>query len=143
MSGLVWEETAYTRFHAVLLTAFGVFGALLAASGILAVVMYTVARRTREIGIRIAIGAAPRQVVRLLVREMTRPLVAGLGAGLVGVYNVASLLQRQGVLFEVNRFDPAVYAALTAGLSGLAIVAAWLPARRAARIEPLVALRSE
>ena len=143
VSGLVWEETAYTRFHAALLTAFGVSAALLASTGILAVVMYMVARRTREIGIRIAIGAAPRQVVRLLVAEMTRPLVAGLAAGLVGVYNLASLLQRQGVLFEVNRFDPAVYAALTAALSGLAIFAAWLPARRAARIEPLVSLRSE
>jgi putative ABC transport system permease protein len=139
----VWDGAAYTRFHAALLTAFGVFGALLASSGILSVVMYTVSRRTREIGVRIAIGAAPRRVVRLLVREITLPLVAGLAAGLFGVYNLASLLQQQGVLFEVRRFEPELYAAVTFGLSLLAIFAAWLPARRAAVIEPMVALRSE
>ena len=143
VSGLVWDGAAYTRFHAALLTAFGVFGALLASSGILSVVMYTVSRRTREIGIRIAIGAAPQQVVRLLVREVTLPLVAGLSAGLFGVYNLASLLQQQGVLFEIRRFQPELYAAVTFGLSLLAIFAAWLPARRAAVIEPMVALRSE
>ena len=107
VNGLVWEGTAYTRFHAALLTAFGVFAALLASSGILAVVMYTVARRTREMGIRIAIGAAPRQISMLLVREM--PAVAGgLSAGLLAIYNLSRLLQRQGVLFGVSQFDPAL-----------------------------------
>jgi putative ABC transport system permease protein len=141
--GLLWESNSYTRFHAALLTIFGVFAALLATSGILAVVMYTVARRTREIGVRIAIGATPRQVVMLLVRETTRPLVVGVAAGLLAIYNLASLLQRQGVLFEVRPFDPGLYASVTVGLSVVAIVAAWLPARRAGRIDPMVALRSE
>ena len=72
-SSLVWDGAAYVRFQALLLSAFGVFAALLASSGILAVVMYTVARRTREIGMRIAIGASPHQVVSLFVREMTAP----------------------------------------------------------------------
>ena len=70
-------------------------------------------------------------------------LIGGLVAGLLGVYNLASLLQQQGVLFEVRRFEPELYAAVTCGLSLLAIFAAWLPARRAAVIEPMVALRSE
>ena len=109
VNGLVWGGTAYTRFHAALLTVFGVFAALLASSGILAVVMYTVARRTREIGIRIAVGAAPRQIAALLVREMTPALAAGLAAGLLAIYNLSHLLQRQGVLFGVSRSDPALY----------------------------------
>lgn len=142
-SGLIWDGTAYTRFHAALVTIFGVFAALLACSGILAVVMYTVARRTREIGVRIAIGAAPQQVVMLLVREMTLPTVVGLAGGLLTIYNLAYLLQRQGVLFEVRQFDPGLYAAVTVALTVLALVAAWLPARRAGRVDPMVALRAE
>jgi putative ABC transport system permease protein len=143
VNGLVWEGTAYTRFHAALLTIFGVFAALLASSGILAVVMYTVARRTREIGIRIAIGAAPRQIVLLLVREMTPSLGAGLAAGLLAIYNLSYLLQRQGVLFQVNQFDPGLYSAVTLALSALAVIAVWLPARHAGRVEPMVALKTE
>jgi putative ABC transport system permease protein len=141
--GLVWDGAAYVRFHASLLTAFGMFGVLLASSGILAVVMYTVSRRTREIGMRVAIGASPEQVVRLFVREMMLPLLGGLAAGLFGVYGIATLLQQQGVLFEVRRFEPGLYASVTLGLFLLALVAAWVPARRAAVIEPMVALRSE
>jgi putative ABC transport system permease protein len=143
VSGLIWDGTAYTRFHAALVTIFGVFAALLASSGILAVVMYTVARRTREIGVRIAIGATPHQVVMLLVREMTPPLVFGLAGGLLAIYNLAYLLQRQGVLFEVGQFAPGLYAAVTVVLAVLALLAAWLPARHAGRVEPMVALRSE
>jgi len=143
VNGLVWEGTAYTRFQAALLTIFGVFAAVLASSGILAVVMYIVARRTREIGIRIAIGAAPRQIVMLLVREMTPSVVAGLAAGLLAIYNLSYLLQRQGVLFQVNQFDPGLYSAVTLALSALALVAVWLPTRRAARVAPMVALRAE
>ena len=143
VNGLVWGGTAYTRFHAALLTVFGVFAALLASSGILAVVMYTVARRTREIGIRIAIGAAPRQIAMLLVREMTPALAAGLAAGLLAIYNLSHLLQRQGVLFGVSQSDPALYSTVTIALSVLALVAVWLPARRAGRVEPIVALRTD
>lgn len=142
-NSLVWDGATSVRFHASLLTAFGVFAALLASSGILAVVMYTVARRTREIGMRIAIGASPQQVVRLFVREMTVPLVCGLAAGLLAVYSMTTHLQQQGVLFEVRRFEPGLYAGVTLALFLLAIVAAWIPARRAALIEPMVALRSE
>jgi predicted permease len=141
--GLLWESNSYARFHAALLTVFGVFAALLATSGILAVVMYAVARRTREIGVRIAIGATPRQVVMLFVRETIRPLVGGLLAGLLLIHNLATLLQRQGVLFEVRPFDPGLYGLVTVALSVVALVAAWLPARRAGRVDPMVALRSE
>ena len=101
------------------------------------------ARRTREIGIRIAIGAAPRQIAMLLVRETTPALAAGLAAGLFAIYNLSHLLQRQGVLFGVSQVDPALYATVTVALSVLALTAVWLPARRAGRVEPMVALRSE
>jgi ABC-type antimicrobial peptide transport system permease subunit len=141
VSQLISTGNAYTRFHAALITVFGIFAALLASSGILGVVAYAVARRRREIGIRIAIGAAPRQAVTLVVREMTLPIVLGLGGGLILVYNLAFLLQRQGVLFEVQQFDPGVYGAVTLALASLVLVAAWLPARSAARIDPRAALR--
>jgi putative ABC transport system permease protein len=140
---LIWDGTAYTRFHAALVTIFGAFAALLASSGILAVVLYTIARRTREMGIRIAIGAAPQQVVMLLMREMTFPIVVGLAGGLLTIYSLANLLHRQVVLFEVRQFDPALYAVTTVALTILALVAAWLPARRAGRVDPMVALRAE
>jgi putative ABC transport system permease protein len=143
VSGLVWEGTAHTRFRAVLLTSFGAFAALLASSGILAVVMYTVARRTRELGIRVAIGAAPRQIVMLLVREMAPALVVGVAAGLLAIYNLSYLLQQQGVLFGVNQFDPTVYSVVALALCVLALLAVWLPARRTGHVAPMVALRSE
>ncbi len=142
-NNLVWDGAAHVRFHASLLTAFGVFGAVLAVSGILSAVMYTVARRRREIGMRIAIGATPQQVVRLFIRETMPPLLCGLAAGLFGVYGMTILLKQQAVLFEVGRFEPGVYAAVTLALFVLALVAAWIPACRATRIDPMVALRSE
>jgi predicted permease len=141
--GLVQDGAAYTRFHAILLTVFGVFGVLLACSGILAVVMYAVSDRTREIGVRIAIGAAPRQVVSLLVRELTWPLVGGVVAGLFTVTQLGAVLQKQNVLFAVDPLDARIYLAVVIGLSILSIMAAWLPARRAALIEPTVALRAD
>lgn len=140
---LLDQGAAYTKLHATLLTAFGTIGVLLACVGILAVVMYSVSRRTREIGLRMAIGATPNQVVRLLIRELTWPVVGGLVAGLFGVYQLAVVLQKQNVLFEVNPFEPRTYLAAVLGLSVLAVAAAWLPARRAVIIQPTEALRAD
>jgi ABC-type antimicrobial peptide transport system permease subunit len=105
--------------------------------------MYAVSDRTREIGVRIAIGAAPRQVVSLLVRELTWPLVGGVVAGLFTVTQLGAVLQKQNVLFAVDPLDARIYLAVVIGLSILSIMAAWLPARRAALIEPTVALRAD
>jgi predicted permease len=140
---LVRAGAEYVRFQALLLTAFAVFAGFLAASGILAVVMYRAARRTREIGIRIALGASPNQVVGLFVREVTLPLVCGLAGGLFGGYGMTAVLQRQEVLFEVRRFEPALYAGVALTLLVVALVATWFPARRAALMKPVMALRSE
>ena len=139
----MWDGAADVRLQASLLTAFGVLAALLAASGILAVVMYSVARRTREIGMRMAVGASSSQIVALFVREMNLPLLGGLAAGFLGVYNIATLLRQQGLLFEVRRFEPGLYASVTLAFLVVAVAAAWIPARRAAVIQPMAALRGD
>lgn len=140
---LIDAEASYTKLHAMLLTVFGFIGVFLACAGIFAVVGYSVSRRTREVGVRIAIGATPRQVVALLIRDVTWPLMGGLLTGLWGVYQVGLVLRKQNVLFEVYSFEPVIFAAAALGLSMLAITAAWLPARRAAAIQPTITLRAD
>jgi hypothetical protein len=143
VNGLAHEATTYRRFNTAILTLFGLFAALLAAAGILAVVSYAVARRTREIGVRIALGAAPRRVVLLVMRDVTPAIAIGLAAGLLAIYNLSFLLARANLLYEVRQFDVPTYAAAVATATAVAGVAAWLPARRAARVDPVVALRNE
>jgi ABC-type antimicrobial peptide transport system permease subunit len=102
---------------------------------------YSVARRTREIGIRIALGAHRTRVVRQVLRETLRLAGAGIAIGLAAAAAVGSVLG--GFLFGLTPSDPATLAAVAALLIGTALVAGFLPARRAARIEPIQALRSE
>jgi len=143
VSGLAGQATAYRRFNTVLLMLFGISAATLVAAGILAVVSYSVARRTRELGVRVALGADPGRVVRLVMREMSWPTAVGIGAGLIVITNLAHLLTRQGLLFDIGERHVPTYGAAIAVVVGIVIVAAWIPARRAARIDPVVALRTE
>ena len=122
---------------------FGLFAALLAAAGILAAVSYAVSRRTHEIGVRIALGAAPRGIIMLVMRDVAPAIAVGLAAGFVAIYNLSSLLTREGLLFEVREHDVPTYAAAAAMVIVIAGVAAWVPARRAAQVDPIVALRTE
>jgi predicted permease len=129
------------RLGSSLLGLFGLLSLALAAVGIYGVVSYAVAQRTREIGIRFALGARAGDVRALVLSQSTAPLAIGLGLGLVLGAAAARLLR--GFLYGISAWDPATFVGV-AGLLGLCgLAAAWLPARRAARIDPVVALRNE
>jgi predicted permease len=123
---------------------FSVFGGLalgLAAVGLYGVKAYSVARRTREIGIRMALGAQPGMVLRLIMGEGSVMLVTGLALGLLLAAATGKILS--GILFEVGAFDPPAFASAFIILAAATLFATWLPARRATRINPMVALRTE
>jgi putative ABC transport system permease protein len=141
METLVATATAGRRFSMALLVCFAGVALLLAAVGIYGVVTYTVSRRVREIGIRMALGAGPSAVVRLVVGRSLALVAVGAAAGLL-VAAVASGIM-QTLLFGVGRLDPWVFAGSAALLVLVAAAASALPARRAARVDPLVAIRSE
>jgi ABC-type antimicrobial peptide transport system permease subunit len=105
------------------------------------VVSYLVSQRTREIGIRVALGARKREVVRLVVGRALAPVVAGLALGAMGGVLSARILAT--LLYGVSPSDPSVIAGIVAVLGTTAMVASWIPARRAASVDPLVALRDE
>jgi ABC-type antimicrobial peptide transport system permease subunit len=114
---------------------------LLASVGVFGVFSYVVHERTREIGIRMAIGARAPQVVRLVLRSTAWATLGGLAGGLLGSLLVSGLLT--GQLYGVSRLDPTAYAIVATVLSVAATLASWLPARRATRIDPATALRVE
>ncbi len=132
---------AYPRFRALLLTAFAAFALLLATVGLSGVLRQFVVERRREISVRIAVGAAPRDIVRLIAVQAGRPVLVGLLGGLAGAVVLGRYLA--SVLYRVAPGDPTTLAVVSIVLVAAASAAAWLPARRAARVDPVVALRAE
>ncbi len=114
---------------------------MLAAFGIYAVVSYAVAQRTREVGIRIALGASPAEVRGLVVRQSAAPIVAGLAVGLALAAGAARLLA--GFLYGVPAIDPISFGAAMLVLAASGLLAAYVPARRASRIDPMAAMRTD
>jgi putative ABC transport system permease protein len=135
------ESIAGPRFRMLLITVFASVALMLAATGIYGVMAYSVAQRTHEMGLRFALGAARGDVLRLVMGQAARLAVAGIGLGLIG----SLLLTRwmSTLLFGVEPTDPTTFAAVAAGLAAIALTASALPARRAMRIDPIVALRQE
>ena len=129
------------RMAATVLGSFGVLAIVLAAIGIYGVMSYVVAGRTREIGVRIALGAARRDVLLLIIRQGMTLAVIGLGIGLLIAFGVAQLLAK--LLFGVSPADPLTFAGVSLLLALVAALACYVPARRATRVDPLVALRYE
>jgi predicted permease len=129
------------RLLSVLSSAFGAVALTLAAVGLAGLLAYTVARRSNEIGIRMALGAAPGDVVRMVLRDSLWLVGIGVAAGLPGAYAIGRALE--STLFGLEAADPATAAAALAVLGIVAALAAWLPARRAARVDPMAALRDE
>ena len=129
------------RFSASLLSLFAGIGVFIAAIGIYGVVGFLVAQRTREIGIRMAIGASPGGVLRMVLSSTARWVLAGVFAGLLASWFCARLIQ--SLLFEVREHDPRSLLFAVAVLLPVAFAAAWIPARRAMRVDPLIALRYE
>ncbi len=141
MSAVVSDATAESRFYLTLLAAFASIAVTLAAVGIYGVMSYSVSRRTHEIGIRIALGADPSSVLRLIVRQGMTLAVIGGAIGIVGAYALTRLMA--GLLFGVSPTDPATFVAVAAILCTVAFAASAIPARRATRIDALIALRSD
>jgi putative ABC transport system permease protein len=129
------------RFGAVLVGALAGFGLLLAVVGLYGVVAYSTSQRTGEIGIRMALGARPRDVARLVLGEGVEPVLAGLAVGLAGAWGGARLLGH--VLYGVSPSDPLTFVAIPVVLLAASLLGCWLPARRAALQSPLLALRRE
>jgi putative ABC transport system permease protein len=114
---------------------------LLAMVGIYGVLSFAVDRRTREIGVRMALGAGRGDLVRLVLRRGMAPAAAGMAAGWLGAFWLARLLA--SLRLEAGSAEPRLFAAVTLGLTAVAAFACWLPARRASRLDPLAALRQE
>jgi putative ABC transport system permease protein len=131
-----WRETPMR-----LLTGFSIIGLLLASIGVYGVLAYYVSQRTREIGVRAALGATGRQLATLVVKQSLLPILAGVVAGVGGSFLSGRLLQQ--FLFQVRPGDPEVIGVIVVLLIGVGLLASWLPARRAAAIDPMVALRDE
>jgi predicted permease len=129
------------RIAAALLSAFSQIALFLAALGLYGVINYSVAQRTQEIGVRLAVGAQTREVLRLIVLQGLRLAMAGIILGLAGSFALARVLTRE--LFHVSAVDPAAFGVTCVVLLSTALLASWLPARRAARVDPVIALRHE
>ena len=141
MDELGIDSTARRNFNALLLALFAGLALVLAAVGIYGVMSYTVAQRTQEIGIRTALGANPGDTVRLVLRQAFGMALVGVLAGMAASFGLMRLLTAQ--LFGVKPYDPLTFAAVPLILMAIALAAAFAPARRASRVDPLVALRHE
>jgi len=141
MDEIVAESTARSRFDMWLMTIFGGCALLLAAIGVYGLMGYSVQQRTTEIGIRMALGADGSAVRNMVLRQGMMFAVAGIALGLASSLALAQVLA--GFLFGVAPRDPAVFTLVTLILAGVAFIAVWLPARRATRLDPLIALRQE
>jgi putative ABC transport system permease protein len=137
----VAQSIARPRLSVWLLTGFSGVALLLAAVGIYGVMAYTVSQRTREIGVRMALGADPGNVKRLVVRQGMRPALLGVLVGLLAALAASRLLA--SLLYGVSAIDPVTFVLVPLFLSGVALVATYLPARRATRVLPTVALQAE
>jgi putative ABC transport system permease protein len=133
--------TAQRRFQAELLGGFALLALALAAAGIFGMMHYSVVQRTQEIGIRMALGARRASVLAMVLREGLVLAAVGVSAGVVG--SLALMRAISSILFEVTPWDPLTFAAVSLALGGIALIGCCLPAQRAMRVDPMIALRSE
>ena len=129
------------RFNLILIAFFGIVALLLATAGVFGVMAYSVSRRTREIGVRVALGATYRDIIAMILGQGLRTVLIGVVVGLVGSLTLTRTLQ--SLLFGVTATDPLTFAAVVVLLGGVALLACYIPARRATKVDPVVALRCE
>jgi putative ABC transport system permease protein len=141
LEAVVAKSISQQRFYMLLLAIFAAVALVLAAIGIFGVLSYAVSQRTREIGIRMALGAPGRSVVHLIVRQAMLLVLGGVAAGTITALFVSQTLTK--MLFSVTPTDPVTFATVAVVLLAVALFASYLPARRATRVDPIVALRAE
>jgi len=141
MEARLSASVAGPRFYAMLLGLFALVALVLAAVGIYGVLSYNVSQRHREIGVRMALGAAGRDILGLVLRQGLTLTLAGAGLGLAGAFAATRFLRT--LLFGITSTDPITYVAISALLTAVALFACWIPARRAIRVDPMTALRYE
>jgi putative ABC transport system permease protein len=141
MENVVSESVMQPRFNLTLLGIFGAIALILSAAGIYGVTSYTAAQRTQEIGVRIALGAQPRDVLKLVLAQGIKLTLIGVVLGSAGALALTRLMK--SLLFGVSATDPMTFAAIAVLLTLVAVLACWIPARRAMKVDPMVALRYE
>ena len=141
MAQALSDSVSLPRFRSILMTVFAATALLLAAIGIYGVIAYSVAQRTQEIGVRMALGATPTGVLRLVIGQGGRLASAGIVLGLVGALGLSRVLER--MLFGVTASDTVTFAGTALVLGTVALVASLVPALRASRVDPVTALRNE
>ena len=141
MDALVSRSLGERRFNLLLLSSFALIALVLAGVGIYGLISFSISQRTHEIGVRMALGARARDITRMILGEGIALALAGVAAGVLGALLLTRLLK--GFLFGVTPTDPVTFAAISVLLVALALVASYLPARRATRVDPMVALRHE
>jgi ABC-type antimicrobial peptide transport system permease subunit len=134
------QSVSPRRLNAALVSSFGILAVLIAAVGIAGVLAFSVSARTNEIGIRMSLGADRRRVQAMILREGGVLLGLGLGLGVVGAFFTARVIQ--GLLFGIAPHDPATFLAVAAIMAAIGIGACWIPAARAARIDPAITMRA-
>ncbi|HLL25289.1 MAG TPA: FtsX-like permease family protein, partial [Kofleriaceae bacterium] len=145
MDEVMWEAVARPRFLAVILSAFAALALLLAAVGIYGVMAHTVAQRTHEIGLRVALGAQPRQVALMVIKQAAMLVLIGVVIGIALSVGLELALGKplDAMLFGERLADPLLLGTVAVGVAVAAVLATWIPVRRATRVQPTVALRSE
>jgi putative ABC transport system permease protein len=141
LESMISNSMRQQRFFALLLSVFAGVALLLAAAGLYGVISYSVTQRTREIGIRVALGAQVSSVMRLVLRQAMTCVLIGEAIGLVAAFALSRLLS--GLLFGITATDVVTFATVTSTLTAVALVACYVPARRAMKVDPLVAIRCE
>ena len=139
MEALVDRAVFARRFVVLLVAGFAAFGLLIASLGIYAVISYSVAQRTREIGIRLALGARPRNIFTQVVAQGMLLALIGVAVGAIGAFGLTRLIA--SLLFEVTADDPVTFFLTAILLTAVALLACWTPARRAMKTDPLLAIR--
>ena len=141
MENVFSESVAPRRFSMLLITLFAAIALVLSSVGIYSVISYSVAQRRHELGIRMALGANARDVLTLVIGQGFKLIVIGTAIGLAGAFILTRLLQ--SMLFNVSTTDPVVFLGISLTLISVALLASYIPARRAAKVDPMIALRHE
>jgi len=141
MQDRLQASLARQRFSTSMLGAFAVFGLILAVVGIYGVMSYLVSQSVHDIGLRVALGAQPGNILRMVMRQGIELATIGIAAGLIGAAALTRVMA--SLLFGVSATDALTFSAVAIALAGVAMLGAYIPARRAARVDPIVALREE